>query len=327
MARLRLFANLREAAGTTEAELAGATVGEVVDSAVIAYGPAFAAGVPHAKVWVNGEPADRSTKVAPGDEVALIPPVSGGAVALDSDVAAGYLLAAGLGIALLFANLASLRWLVVVLVAVGGLWLWDLAGQAAARGVVLNPYPAFFAVVAAGAGSYRWGFGGFAFAMVLAVAVLLAWGLLRPEYRPVEALAGGALLVVTGALAAGPLVLLALRSTDAVTSYLVIAALATLLGRAAAFLEAQSPLFDTNLAALVGAVLGGVIAGAVWGDFNTVLVGAVVSAAGLVAGRTLGSLLRSGRIYLAADPPRYLALLDGPLFAAGLFWVTLALLA
>ncbi len=327
MARLRLFANLREAAGTPEARLDGATVGEVVDEAATRYGDEFAAGLPHARVWVNGEPAERDTVVGAEDEVALIPPVSGGALALDAEVATGYLLAAGLGLALFLANLTSLRWFVVVLVAVVGLWLWDLVGYAAARGVVINPYPAFVAAAAAAGGAFRWGFAGFAFATVLGIAVLLAWGLLVPGYRAVEAIVGGATLAVAGSLAAGPLVLLRLREQDDVTAFLLVAALATVAGRLAAMLEAQSPLFDSNLAALVGALIGGLVAGALWDDLTIVVVAAVVSAAGLVAGRTLGSLLRSGRIYLAQDPPGFLTLLDGPFFASGLFWVTLALLS
>jgi hypothetical protein len=36
----------------------------------------------HSKVWVNGleAPAGRDTPLGPGDEVAVLPPVSGGAV-------------------------------------------------------------------------------------------------------------------------------------------------------------------------------------------------------------------------------------------------------
>ncbi len=326
MAKLRLFANLREAAGVAEVRIEGASVGEVVDLAAAEYGAQFAAGLAHAKVWVNGEPAERDTAVASDDEVALIPPVSGGAVAVRGETAAGYLISAGLGLALLMANFASLRWFVVVTVAVAGLWLWDLAGHASARGVVINPYPAFISAAAAGVGAFRWGFAGFAFAVVLGVAILLAWGLARPAYRPVEAIVGGVLLAVAGGLAVGPLVLLRLRLADEVTAFLIVVGLATLAGRLAAMVEAQSPLFDTNLAALVGAVVGGAIAGAAFGEPTRTLVASVVAAAGLVAGRTLGSLLRSGRIYLAADPPGMIALADGPFFAAGLFWVTLALL-
>ncbi len=57
MARLRLFANLREAAGTAQAEFPGTTVQEVLDAAQAEYGTEFSRGMTIAKVWVNGEPA------------------------------------------------------------------------------------------------------------------------------------------------------------------------------------------------------------------------------------------------------------------------------
>ena len=78
MACLRLFAQAREAAGTSQAELPGATVGEVLDEASARWGAAFESLLPRCAVWVNGEPADRNTAVGAGDEVAVLPPVSGG---------------------------------------------------------------------------------------------------------------------------------------------------------------------------------------------------------------------------------------------------------
>ncbi len=78
MARLRLFAAIREAAGTTVAEVPGATVGEVIHAAIERFGPTFADQVPVCRVWVNGEPADDAHAVVDSDEVALLPPVSGG---------------------------------------------------------------------------------------------------------------------------------------------------------------------------------------------------------------------------------------------------------
>lgn len=78
MAILRLFASVREAAGTNRDEVDGADVGAVLASATARYGPAFAALLASCKVWVNGEPADEATPVGPGDEVAVLPPVSGG---------------------------------------------------------------------------------------------------------------------------------------------------------------------------------------------------------------------------------------------------------
>lgn len=78
MARLRLFAQAREAAGTTSAEIEGTNVDEVLVAASARFGEEFSAVLPHCAVWVNGEPADRDASVGPTDEVALLPPVSGG---------------------------------------------------------------------------------------------------------------------------------------------------------------------------------------------------------------------------------------------------------
>ena len=79
MPTLRLFAQAREAAGTGADVIDGDTVGDVLDGATDRYGAAFAAVLPICGVWVNGEPADRSAAVASSDEVAVLPPVSGGA--------------------------------------------------------------------------------------------------------------------------------------------------------------------------------------------------------------------------------------------------------
>lgn len=78
MIRVRLFAALREAAGSSEVEASGSTVGEVVDDLSARYGERFASVASVASFVVNGERAGREVVVAAGDEVALLPPVSGG---------------------------------------------------------------------------------------------------------------------------------------------------------------------------------------------------------------------------------------------------------
>lgn len=78
MAVLRLFAAAREAAGTGRAELPGTTVGEVLDAAVERYGDPLATLLPSCKVWRNGDEATRDESVTDRDEVAVLPPVSGG---------------------------------------------------------------------------------------------------------------------------------------------------------------------------------------------------------------------------------------------------------
>jgi molybdopterin synthase sulfur carrier subunit len=80
MSRLVLFARAREAAGRKSDDIDAETLGELLDRAAVAYGPEFKAVLDNSRVWVNGnEPTDgRNTPVGPGDEVAVLPPVSGG---------------------------------------------------------------------------------------------------------------------------------------------------------------------------------------------------------------------------------------------------------
>jgi len=78
MAHLRLFASARDAAGTASERVDGSTVGEVLENASIRFGDGFARVLATSRVWVNGESADRTTVVVDDDEVAVLPPVSGG---------------------------------------------------------------------------------------------------------------------------------------------------------------------------------------------------------------------------------------------------------
>jgi sulfur-carrier protein len=79
MAVLRLFAAARDAAGTGRDLVRGDTVGAVLDEAKVRYGEGFAAVLAGSRVWKNGEPATPETPIDEGDEVAVLPPVSGGA--------------------------------------------------------------------------------------------------------------------------------------------------------------------------------------------------------------------------------------------------------
>lgn len=78
MAVLRLFASAREAAGTGRDTVLAPTVGEVLDEARRRYGEGFAAVLAGCRVWRNGEPAAAGDPVGEADEVAVLPPVSGG---------------------------------------------------------------------------------------------------------------------------------------------------------------------------------------------------------------------------------------------------------
>ena len=77
--RVRLFAGLRERAGWSQREVDAATVGDVWGALELGDEPD---GLLYA---VNKEYATRDRALADGDEVALIPPVSGGAFLLSEE--------------------------------------------------------------------------------------------------------------------------------------------------------------------------------------------------------------------------------------------------
>ena len=78
MARLRLFGPAREAAGTATITLPGRSVSEIIASAEEQFGVAFSQVVAVSNIWLNGESVPPDTQVVDDDEVAVIPPVSGG---------------------------------------------------------------------------------------------------------------------------------------------------------------------------------------------------------------------------------------------------------
>jgi molybdopterin converting factor small subunit len=74
-----LFAALRELARSGEVSAGGTTVGEVADELGGRYGERFSGIAAVSTYVVNGERATRTTPVAEGDELAILPPMSGGA--------------------------------------------------------------------------------------------------------------------------------------------------------------------------------------------------------------------------------------------------------
>jgi sulfur-carrier protein len=74
------FAGAREATGVARATYgsAGSTVEQLARLLCSTYGPEFVAVMATCAIWVNGSPAPPGTKLRPGDEVAVLPPVSGG---------------------------------------------------------------------------------------------------------------------------------------------------------------------------------------------------------------------------------------------------------
>ena len=78
MISVRLFAALRELAGAGLVQAQGRTVDDVAATLGERYGARFTAIVDVSTFVVNGERASRDTPIAEGDEVAILPPVSGG---------------------------------------------------------------------------------------------------------------------------------------------------------------------------------------------------------------------------------------------------------
>jgi sulfur-carrier protein len=76
--RLRLLGPARDAAGTGSEFVPGHTVGDVVTEAKVRFGEPLSSLMDQSRIWVNGDEADFDTPVGDEDEVAVIPPVSGG---------------------------------------------------------------------------------------------------------------------------------------------------------------------------------------------------------------------------------------------------------
>ena len=79
--RVRMFAALREAAGTGSAQLEAGPLDELLGELCRRYGPEFAQRLAVSAVLLEGaaHAHDSDVEVADGSELALLPPVSGGA--------------------------------------------------------------------------------------------------------------------------------------------------------------------------------------------------------------------------------------------------------
>ena len=78
MATLRFFGPLRDVTKTSSLDVKAGTVDEAIAIAVDRFGDDFAIIMARSRVWVNGDPSEPSRLLVAGDEVAILPPVSGG---------------------------------------------------------------------------------------------------------------------------------------------------------------------------------------------------------------------------------------------------------
>lgn len=324
MAKLRLFANLREIAGTARVEIEAPTVGGVIDAATERFGADFKRGVATSRVWVNGEVATLGDQVADDDEVVLLPPVSGGSQpaaigALDLLAFLPLLVAA---VAVL-ANLADQAIWAATLVAIVAAWALDLGTAFTARGKLLAPL-AVTATAAAGAlAAHVLGGAGYGLTVALAVAIVLGWAVAVPAYRQVDTYAPTLLVALLAGLGTASMVLS--RSSfapdeSAVDVFLVAVTVGVALGALVARMPAI-PFLDPFSTSAIAAVLAAVGAAAFWSlDIVGYLLVGLGIAIALVAGTGLSSMLRTGRVTLTERSPGLLSVLDGVVLAAAIYY-------
>jgi MoaD family protein len=76
--QVRLFAALRDIAGASRLDVTAPSVGALVDELGSRFGAQFKTILEAGSVVIDGQVVDRDRPLDPGDEVALLPPVSGG---------------------------------------------------------------------------------------------------------------------------------------------------------------------------------------------------------------------------------------------------------
>ena len=327
MARLLLFAGLREAAGQSRLEAEAATVGELLDLAADQFGEEFRRGLTRSAVWVNGDPAESDQALDDGDEVAVIPPVSGGAQAVVS-LGSAQSAVALVGLAALVAgSVFNQAAFAAALVGVAAIWVLDLKREGAIAGVRLALPPLLATIVAAVVGAHILGIAGLGLTAGFAVIAVLGWAVLSPEARDLEAVASTAVVGLVSGLAVASLYLVRARDDglELILAFLLMVTAGALLAWAVMrFLPTSR--FDPFTVGTVAVLLAGVGASFIW-DFGVaaMLLASVAVAAGTIAGRALGSMVRNGAVVLTERSPGTLTSYDGAVVAAALYYSVLRL--
>ncbi len=332
MARLRLFASLRDVAGTSSVDIDEPTVARVIEAAAARFGPAFSEAAQRARVWVNGDEAEDGQAVGPADEVALIPPVSGGAGPMtEFPSGAEAIVGIVIGLVLVFINtLEGSTWWSVAVVGLVVAWMADVATVASQRARDIPLIPALLAVAAAVVSTRTLGTDGVGVTLAVAVIVPLAWSVASDESRALVALSASLLVSVVSSAAVASLLLSrdAFTPVNRASGVLITVAIAAIAIGAAIERFSHLPFGDPFTATTLGAIGTSLAIASIWDlDLVTFLIMGVIIAASLIAGRGLGSLLRTRRVELIQRPPGLLASLDGLVLAAAVFLPVLRLVA
>lgn len=322
MATVRLFANLRELAGTSRVDVEGDTVAEVVAVLVKRYGREFERRLETARVWKNGNEGSAEDPVEAGDELALIPPVSGGAAPGIAGGGLESLSLAGLTLLLLGANVLGIAFLVALWVLVATLWVIDLASASSDRDFKLDYQPLLAAIVVSVAASNTFGLSGLGVGVALTVVIVIGWAIVRPAARDLTTIAASALCALIASLSVSS-ILLARASVSGegegrIAGLLIVAILGAMAGRLAE--RSRARIADPYMMASIVMVLAA-LAVAYLADFPRLgwfFIGLVMAGA-VIAGRGIGSAFRTGRIQLAMRPDGMLTALDGPMLAVAAF--------
>ncbi len=318
MARVRLFANLREMAGASHTEVEGKTVGDVAAALAARYGPDFDRRLQAARIWKNGEEAVSSDTVAESDELAVIPPVSGGATAGRGSFESISLVV--MAVLLLVANALDTAVLAAVWVGAVALWVVDLTQVASEGDFKIDFPPILAAVLVSVSTSITFGAPGLGIGAVLSVFLVMGWAVIQPRARDLTAMAASVLCASIASLATGS-ILLARASTEGgrkIAGLLIVVAVGALMGRIAE--RSRARLIDPYLIASIVTVLAA-LAVAFLSSFDLLgwfFIGLVLAAA-MIAGRGIGSAFRMGRIQLSVRPDGSLTGLDSPMAAAAVF--------
>lgn len=332
MARLRLFAGLRDAAGTADVDIDGDTVADVLAAATDRFGASFAARLGNARVWLNGEEARPDDTVATGDEVALIPPVSGGSQSLDAAplMTSGLALLAPMTVVLVLvlANLADdPAWWPVAVVGLVTAWVVDVVQVLTARGREFPLAPTLLAILATLASVWTMGGPGLGVAVAASVVLPLGWGVASDGSRMVQILGPSILLTLMASMAVGSLVLSAGTAPRARILGVYVAIMAVTVVLAILIERIQHMAFgDPFTASALIAVATALVSAAVWDlDLVTFLIVGLVTAVALVVGRGVGSMLRTRQVVLIERPPGFLSVIDGMILAGALYLPVLRL--